>query len=143
MRSSFKLGRLLASLVLVWLLVIKPLKANLIARFSMTLGLGRTVQASILERAYAFDECNTWILDKEGDLWQEEKNYLSAALSYGRIISCSPGNAGARFKYGAMLVLLGYPEMKYMMQEAITLEPNNPIFISYYENITSHQLLKQ
>lgn len=135
--------KIIASTGLFVFLVFNPMRANLIASVVNAPGIDEQSQAAILEHASQIDPCSFDILNKEGDTWLSIKNYLMAAMAYGRAMACSPGNSQARFKFGEMLLSLGFPEGIDPVKDSATLEPHNPYYSSETERLTKLLLPSQ
>lgn len=109
-------------------LVLRPLRANLLASVALQYPLEPKARAQLLEAAHQIDPCSTAILDKLGDAWLTQRNFTMAAIAYGNAMTCSPGNAMARFKFGEMIVAMGFPDHALTVKDASILEPFNPYF---------------
>lgn len=120
-------------------LVIQPLRANLIASLATSAGLDPAAQAILLDRAYHIDPCASEISNRQGDTYLSMQNYPMAAIAYGNAMICSPGRAEYRFKYGQMILGMGFFDGKEPVKDAATLEPNNPYYGPEYDRVTKLQ----
>ncbi len=107
--------------------VFNPLRANLLTSLAVRAPIAAESKATIIEYATQVSPCNTPIYNALGDTWYTAKNYTLAAFAYGRAIACSPGDGLLRFKYAEMLFMMGF-DGRFALNEAIELEPNNPLF---------------
>jgi len=137
LKASLKFA---ASCVIAFYLVVKPLGASLLVSIATKSGLDQLEQIKIIAAADTIDPCNFNFMGYMAEAYEQKKMNLAALIAYGRLMECSTWNANARFKYGQMMLVNqmdGFPFFK----EALTLEPNNPIFYKENENLT--KLLQQ
>lgn len=122
--------RFLAGAFLVGALVVMPMRAKFIASLTNLPPLAPQAKATLLEYALQFSPCDTHMLEKLGEEWIRSQHPINAAMAFGTGIRCAPGAAVMRFKYGEILLMMGYIEGAWFIDEARTLEPHNPIYVS-------------
>jgi len=135
--------RTAAGLILFVLFVGMPIRASLTAATTVQSGIDGNAKAAVLEYALSFDRCNAAILEMLGDTLFIAKNFIGSANAYGRGMQCSPGNASMRFKYGESVLALGFVEGDFSVNDAVTLEPHNPIYSSEMDRLKEHRLRLQ
>jgi predicted Zn-dependent protease len=116
-----------------------PFRASTLAYVALSVGISSESRAAIFEQAEALDPCNTRILENAGDMRLTGNSWVRAAINYGRAMRCSPANAAMRFKYGESLLGMGFIEGAQFVDQAIYLEPNNPVFASEYRRLKALQ----
>lgn len=131
--------KLLAGALLAFFAVVKPVTARLDAAWVQRSGVRGANQALLYAKARETDPCNTKILEAEGDAWLLDKNYTMATVAYGNILHCAPANAMARFRFGMLIVLQGFTDEHRAIEDAIALEPTNPIFKSELAAVKARQ----
>lgn len=128
-----------AGLAAFFFLVFQPLRANLTAAIAILPGVEGSGRTTLLERASQIDKCNYSILEKLGDAWFFSKNYIMAAQAYGRGLTCSPGAAVFRFKYGESILGMGFIDGRDPIKDALRLEPHDPIIQGEVDRIRVFQ----
>lgn len=89
----------------------------------------------LFTHANVAEPCDTNILNVLGDTYVSQGNFVMAAVTYGNAMTCSPGYSLMRYKYGESLFAMGYNGIE-NLREALTLEPNNPIYQREYKKFT-------
>ena len=131
--------KLLAGFTLFVFLVFSPLRANLIASVATHPALDKLASATLLETATEHDPCNWSILEKLGDAWFMQRQFMMAARAYGRGLTCSPGAAVFRFKYGESILGMGFIQGRDPILDALKLEPHDPIIQNEVERTKAFQ----
>jgi hypothetical protein len=120
-------------------LTVFPFRASTLGFVAVNPGLSSESRAVIFEQAEALDPCNTRLLENAGDMHLTGSSWVRAATNYGHAMQCSPANAVIRFKYGESLLGMGFIEGAQFIEQALYLEPNNPVFAAEYRRLKALQ----
>ncbi len=130
-----QLLRILAGCACFVFFVVQPLRANLLASIAFQYQMTEQDKSLLLSHASLIDPCEPNILNALGDSYISIKNPIMAAVSHGGAMVCSPGNSSMRFKFGEELLMMGF-DGRYSIEDALRLEPNNPVYEQEYRRIT-------
>lgn len=131
--------RIILGFILFVFLVFRPIQANLIAATALHNNISPQDQAKLLYEASKIQSCEVNILNALGDAYVITNNPIMATVSYGNAIVCSPANSLMRLKYGEAMLLSGFNGL-FSVKDAITLEPNSPLYNQEYNRLTKLQL---
>lgn len=130
-----KLLAIIPSFAMFVFLVFNPLRANLIASLATKTGINAAAEAQLLGYASTIVPCDTDILSATGDAHVKAQNPTMAAIYYGKAMTCSPAHPAYRFKYGQALLMMGFAYGASCVDDALRLEPHNPIFQAEHERL--------
>lgn len=121
--------KLLISFPIFLLLVVNPIRANLLVSTAITSQIALKEALKLVAIAHEIDPCNVGIMTSLGDVSALNKDYSTAVWAFGQAMLCAPEDGLIRYKYGASLNNLGF-DGQFSFKEAVKLEPNNPLFNS-------------
>lgn len=116
------------------LLVFNPVRSMALMNLGLSLYSGTEASITMFAHAHSIHPYNNRTLYHVGDMAFMQKNYKLALWAYGSAIKNSRQDALLRAKYGQTLKALGY-DGSFALKEALTLEPNNPVFFKTLSSI--------
>lgn len=129
-----KIFRLVAGMTSFKMLLLPILWTSILTMIPNYYNFSPIDRINMFSRAEEIMPCEIPILNSLGDLYFNSNNPTVAALKYGKAMICSPGNSFIRLKYGESLLMMGFDGRSHML-DAISLEPNNPLYKKEYERI--------